>query len=106
MPGLKNNFVALTPISSSEINNNFTVISTWDIKNDDLSAQADGANLIFTTTYTYVSGSLEVFVDGLLQRLGNTYDWEESGAQTFTFTAGNAPSALQDVICHYRRSDI
>lgn len=106
MAGLKKDFAPLTIISSSEINNNFIVLDTREVRNNDLSSQANGSNLIFTTTYTYVAGSLEVFVDGLLQKKGALGDWEESGTQTFSFTAGNAPLSTQDVICRYIRSDI
>jgi hypothetical protein len=104
MAGLKVNFVPLTLISSSEINNNFIVIRDWDIKNDDLSAQITGIQLLFTTTYEFYSNSLCVYLDGIRQLLGT--DYTVTGNDNFTFTAGNEPLSGQDLVVDYRRSDL
>ena len=104
MAGLKFNFVPLTVISSSEINNNFLVLNTWEVIGEDLSSQITGANLIFNFAYPYVSGTARIYVDGIRQKLTDNY--LESGVQSISFLAGQAVSAGSDIVVDYRRSDL
>ena len=104
MAGLEKNFIPHTTIFASQVNNNFTVIDTWDVKNEDLTSQIDGINLIFTTVYPYVPGSLIVLVDGIRQRKPTHYT--ETGASTFTFGNGYQPVSQQDLVVDYRRADL
>ena len=98
---LKTNFIPYQKILSAEINSNFIILNTWDIWNEDLSAQITGSNLIFTTVFPFVTGTLRVYVDGLRQRL--TTNYTVSGSQIFIFAAGTAPVSGQDVIVDYRK---
>lgn len=104
MSGLKKDFIPMTPILSSEVNNNFDVITNWEVKNEDLTSQIDGTQTIFTTLYPYVANSLIVIIDGIRQRKNTHYT--ETGSNTFTMTAGNAPQTNQDICVDYRRGDL
>lgn len=101
--GLKFNFVPNTVILSSEINRNFEIITDWEIKDEIPSGTIDGTNATFTTAHNYVAGSLIVLVDGIRQLKGSSKHYEETGSNSFTFTAGNEPQVGQDVVCDYRR---
>lgn len=59
----------------------------------------NGSNLVFTLANTPISGTEQVFLNGLLLRPGASYDYTISGA-TITFNAGNAPQAATvDWLC-------
>ena len=51
---------------------------------DDLVGDKDGVNKIFTLSQTFVSGSTRVYLNGIRQRPGASYDYVESG-QTIVF---------------------
>ena len=93
-------------ILSASVNNNFSVVMNQDVPEEDISSQANGSNLIFTVAHPYVAGSIKIFVDGLRQRKGASYNFVESGTNTITFHASEAPEGTQDVIADYRRSDL
>jgi hypothetical protein len=101
--GLKDNFIPNTKILSAEINNNFNIIENWDIKDEIPAGIINGTNLIYTTANNYVSGSLLVLVDGIRQLKGVTNHYIETGANSFSFNAGYAPLAGQDIVVDYRR---
>jgi hypothetical protein len=85
-------------IISADLDNNFIILSTWQVFNEDLTSQINGVNNIFTTNSPFVVGSLQVFVDGLLQRPGTNYS--VSGSQTFQFIS-QIPVSGQDILCSY-----
>lgn len=62
----------------------------------------NGVITVFTlpNSETYVSGLLEVFVDGLLQI--KTTDYSETTSSTFTFV--NAPDADENIRINYIKS--
>jgi len=101
--GLKFNFVANTVILKDEINRNFEIITQWDIRDEIPVGLINGSNASFTTANNYVSGSLIVLVDGIRQLKGVSKHYIETGANSFSFTAGNEPQTGQDVVCDYRR---
>ena len=70
------------------------------IKHETPTPATDGAQLIFTTTNDYTSGTLEVFLDGLLQ-IKDT-DYTETTSTTFTFTV--APDANEVLRVGYIKS--
>lgn len=51
----------------------------------------DGVTTLFTLANAYVSGSLQVFLDGLQQI--KTTDYTETSANSGTFTMGSAPDS-------------
>ncbi len=57
----------------------------------------DGSQKVFTVANAYVSGLLEVYLDGLLQ-IKDT-DYSETTSTTFTFT--NAPASDENVRVNY-----
>jgi len=59
----------------------------------------DGANKVFTlpNSESYVTGILEVFVDGLQQI--KTTDWTETSSTTFSFVA--APDSDENIRLNY-----
>lgn len=57
----------------------------------------DGVQTIFTTPDDYVSGLLEVFLDGLIQT--KTTDYTETTSNTFTMTV--APDANETLRVNY-----
>lgn len=101
--GLKQNFIPNTKILSSEINNNFNIITNWDIKDEIPTGVINGTNLSYTTAHNYVSGSLVVLVDGIRQLKGVGKHYIETGAHTFAFNAGYALQSGQDVVVDYRQ---
>lgn len=52
---------------------------------EDISAQSDGYNLVFTTSQDYTPGTLNVFYNGVLYRSGADNDFLETGNKEFTF---------------------
>ena len=57
----------------------------------------DGAQKVFTVANAYVSGMLEVYLDGLLQ-IKDT-DYTETTSTTFTFV--NAPASGENLRVNY-----
>ena len=53
------------------------------VRNEILTSQIDGATDSFTTSFNYVSNTLEVFVGGLMQSPGASLDYTETGANSF-----------------------
>jgi hypothetical protein len=60
----------------------------------------NGSNLIFTLANTPVVGKEQIFLNGLLQRPGASFDYVMSGA-TVTFNAGLAPGTTDSLIATY-----
>lgn len=52
---------------------------------EDVTSQADGYNLVFTTTFEYEPGTLIVYQAGLAMLDGYLNDFTESGAKEFTW---------------------
>ena len=103
-------FIYKTVAQSAQVDNNFMIIQTQDIKDENLLTNGkgnliDGSHTLFTTKYNYVpigtQNSLIVYVDGIRQRKGAGLDYTETGANTFTFIV--APVSGQDVYCDYRQ---
>ena len=104
---LKKNFIPNTKILSAEINSNFTIIEAWDVRDEIPVGAVEGLNLIYTTAYDYVPGSLIVLVDGIRQLKGVApKHFTETGSNTFAFNAGYALQSGQDIVVDYRRNDI
>lgn len=101
-----NTFVKGTAILSAAVNDNFSLIQLQDAPEDDLTAQIDGVNTVFTTTYPFNSGSIIVFVDGIRQRKGASYQFIVSSSSTITFNTDKQPLIGQDLVVSYRRSDL
>ena len=102
MANLKDTFVPLTIILSSEINQNFTRLNEQDKFNIDLTSQVDGIVKTFTTPDNYEDGSLRVYLDGVRQRIVVNYT-EDGNNVDFTFTSATAPVVGQDLVVDYRK---
>jgi hypothetical protein len=61
---------------------------------------ADGMNQVFQTPRPYVPGSVQVFIDGQLQRVDYDDGWIELGGRKFQMKI--APVADSDVQVYYR----
>ena len=59
----------------------------------------DGSTKVFTTSVAYVSGLLEVIMDGLVQ-IKDT-DWSETSPSAGTFTMGTAPDSDENLRINY-----
>jgi hypothetical protein len=71
----------------------------------------NGTNLVYTTSYPFHSGSLQVYTtasaNGTLTRYIKGTHYSESSALTgFTFTAGNAPKVGSVLVVSYARGDV
>jgi hypothetical protein len=60
----------------------------------------DGSNLLFTTSFNYVSGTLRVYWNGLRVRSGVDYN---EGPGTDEFTMVYAPTAQDNLFTDYKR---
>lgn len=102
MANLKDTFVPLTIILSSEINQNFTRLNEQDKFNKDLTSQIDGIVKQFTTPDNYEDGSLRVYLDGVRQTIVTDYG-EDGDNIHFTFTSATAPVVGQSLVVDYRK---
>ena len=79
--------------------------ATGNITRDDLSAQCDGANLVFTLTNNFTSGSVALWSTQfpIVYRPG--VDYTETGANEITLVAGEvgAPQVGQTLMALYER---
>ena len=66
---------------------------------EDLSAQCDSAQTIFTVANAYAAGTLNVYLNGARQRKGAGYQYTETTTTTFTMSA--APSAGDTLLVDY-----
>lgn len=70
-----------------------------------LSGTINGSNKVFTTSYgSYVSGSLQVYLNGQLQTQGTAEDWQETIPASGTFTFTTAPVLGDEIIATYKYS--
>jgi hypothetical protein len=77
-----------------------TGAGTVRVYHDDLTGQVNGAGSgSFTTSFNYVSGTLNVYVNGFLQRKG--VDFSEATASTFVMASN--PLDGSTVIAMYDR---
>lgn len=60
----------------------------------------NGINLVFTTSSPYVSGSTHLYLNGLRQRIGGSFDYTESGSDTITMVS--APQVGDSILIDYR----
>jgi hypothetical protein len=59
----------------------------------------NSVNKVFTTSFSFVSGSTKVYVNGIRYTPGASYDYQETGANQITFT--NAPDSGDLLIIEY-----
>ena len=59
-----------------------SILSNYTIVNESVTPATDGAQVVFTTSQGYVSGTLQPFLDGLGQII--TADFTETTPTTFT----------------------
>lgn len=105
----KKTFVAGELVRSSEHNENFTTIqsSMHFIDATFLTGQINGVTTVFTTMYPYITGSIEVFVDGMV--LTRIADFTETSSQSFTILGTaliTSTYGYQSLSAKYIRSDI
>src|ERR1044072_8033675 len=70
--------------------NNLTSSNTF-VSNEAVTGTQDDSNTTFTTAASYIGGTLEFYVNGVLQ--ARTSDYTESDPSTGEFTTATAPSA-------------
>lgn len=78
----------------------FSIGTNSNIWNETPTGSVNGSNTLFTLARAYVSGSLQVHIDGLLQRITTDFTETTPGSGTFTFTT--APATGQSVRVHYQ----
>jgi len=100
MGNLNFSFVSDTIISSTEVNQNFQRIEEGP-QTESLTSQINGIVTQFSTTYSYVPGSLKVFVDGLRQFI--TVDYTEDGTNLFTTIFANPLEVGATLLVDYER---
>lgn len=66
----------------------------------DLSAEVDGAETVFTLDFPYATGSTQVYLNGLLQRPGGGNSYTETGGGT-TITFATAPASGDELLVVY-----
>ncbi len=64
----------------------------------DFSASLDGSTVTFTLSEAYISGTLEVMINGLFLTLST--DFTESG-RSFTLTGEDAPALGESLVVRY-----
>lgn len=62
----------------------------------------NSSNKVFTTSFSFTSGSTKVYVNGLRYTPGASYDYQETGVNQITFT--NAPDNGDLLIIEYIKS--
>ena len=67
-----------------------------------VSGLRNSINKVFTTSFSFVSGSTKVYVNGLRYTPGASYDYQETGSNQITFT--NAPDSGDLLIIEYTKS--
>ncbi len=70
------------------------------LRKEDLTSQVDGITDAFLTGDPYVAGSLEVYLDGVLQNAVIGYVTEDDPT-TGAFSLGSVPLIGQTVYVHY-----
>lgn len=70
------------------------------IRLENLSSQVDGINVLFTCAHPYATGTVKIFIDGVLQTYVAGYLTETSPALG-TFTVSAAPLSGQIVAVEY-----
>lgn len=67
-----------------------------------LSGSIDGSNTTFTVSNAgYLTGKLEVYLNGQLQTQGSDVDWEETSPANGTFDFNTAPESGDIIIVKY-----
>ena len=79
--------IATTQLSASTVNDTSTVTVYGSEYQGTPTPVTDGSTVLFTIPFGYVPGSLEVYLNGLLQRPGTDYDETDNVAGTFTMTS-------------------
>lgn len=70
-----------------------------------LSGSVNGSNTTFTVSLSkYVSGSLQVYLNGQLQTQGSAEDWVETTPSSGTFTFNTAPQTGDIILAIYQYS--
>ena len=68
-----------------------------------LSGTINGSNKVFTVSHsTYLTGTLEVFINGVLQTQGTAEDWAETSPAAGTFTFVTAPIVGDNITAKYK----
>jgi len=80
-----------------------TVINNTFVVNETPSGTSNGSNNIFTLANTPVTGTLQLYKNGIRQREGATEDFTISGA-TITFNASNKPTPNSTLVADYRKA--
>lgn len=93
------NIIDFTSEESEQITLEFP-IGNVEIKSEllrveeNLIGEIDGINKVFTTTDKYLSGTTQVFVNGLKQKRGSAYT--ESGEKEITFSDAPSTEGFED----------
>lgn len=74
--------------------------STSFVYNETPTGTIDGSNAAFDTANNYVSGSLQVYLDGQYQKPGASADYQETDSDTFTFNT--APVVGSILLVNYQ----
>lgn len=69
-------------------------------ENEIPSGAIDGVNTIFTTAFSFIISSLKIYLNGLRQMPGITFDYTITGPNQFTFNA--APRSGSQLLVDYR----
>jgi len=100
MSNFKDSFATGTPVSSSEMNQNFSRLNGL-FKYENLTSQVDGIVTQFSTGFNYVAGNIIVFVDGIAALPAT--DIQEDGTNLFTTLFANPLESGATVTVFYIR---
>jgi hypothetical protein len=66
-----------------------------------LAGMIDGSNTTFTTSVPYMTGTLQVYLNGQLQTQGSSEDWAETTPGSGTFDFAVAPESGDEITVYY-----
>lgn len=69
---------------------------TW-VVGEQAGGDIDGVNVIFTTLQAYQATTIQVFLNGLKLRVGNSNDYIETGSNEFTMNYAPLPDDYLEV---------
>lgn len=84
----------------------FATGSASFVYNETPSGSINSSNLVFTSAFAFVAGTLEVWLNGLLMAQGASADYVETtpASGTFTFNSGQTPQTGDTIIIKYQKS--
>jgi len=86
-----------------EITDEINALSPGEnVFNEDLTSQVDGIETEFTTVNNYQTNTLRVYLNGIRQRKGASFDYTETSSNTFEFNT--APKSTNLLIVDYIKS--